>query len=127
MVWAIEANILEMNKMLSLYSVVVDTAIKQDNEVRIYCPILSLHEKALNKIRFYRALEVITMPLTFEKRLAFNVPLKEEENERAPVAASAASLDHHQKTGLYITLDELKEWARTVRKDRQVKIPACHR
>lgn len=93
----------------------------------MYCPTLSLHEKALNKICFYRALEVIAMPLTFEKRLAVNVPLKEEENERAAIAASTASLDHYQKTGLHTTLDELKEWARTVRKDRRVKMPVCHR
>jgi hypothetical protein len=85
-----------------------------------------LHEKALNKICFYRALEVIAMPLTLEKRLTVNAPVKQEENEHAAIAASAASLDHYQKTGLHTTLDELKEWARTVRKDRLVKMPVCH-
>jgi hypothetical protein len=57
-----------------------------------------LHEKALNKLCFYRALEVIAMPLTLEKRLSANVPVKQEENEHAVIAASAASLDHYQKT-----------------------------
>jgi hypothetical protein len=86
-----------------------------------------LHEKAPNKICFYRALEVIAMPLGLEKQLAVNMPVNQEEREYAVIAAAAASLDHYQKTGLHTTLDELKEWAQSVRKDRRVKMPVCHR
>jgi hypothetical protein len=72
-------------------------------------------------------MEVIAMPLTFETRLAVNGPVKQEENEHAAIAACAASLDHYQITGLHTTLDELKEWTQSVRKDRRVQMPVCHR
>lgn len=53
--------------------------------------------------------------------------IEEEEAEQTAIAAAVASLDHYQKTGLHTTLDEVKDWAKAVRKTRSTKIPACHK
>jgi predicted transcriptional regulator len=52
--------------------------------------------------------------------------IEDEEAEQAAIAAAVASLDHYQKTGLHSTLDEVKDWAKAMRKDRSAKMPACH-
>jgi predicted transcriptional regulator len=53
--------------------------------------------------------------------------IEDEEAEQAAIAAAMASLDHYQQTGLHTTLDEVKNWAAAVRKDRSAKMPACHK
>lgn len=53
--------------------------------------------------------------------------IEDEEAEQAAIEAAAASLAHYQKTGLHTTLDEVKDWAKAVRKDRNAKMPACHK
>jgi predicted transcriptional regulator len=50
--------------------------------------------------------------------------IEDEEAEQAVIAVAA--LEHCQKTCLHTTLDELKDWACVVRKDRGVEMPACH-
>jgi hypothetical protein len=50
----------------------------------------------------------------------------EKVAEQAAMTAAIASLKHYQKTGLHTTLDEMKNWAQSVRKDRKVEMPACH-
>ena len=52
--------------------------------------------------------------------------IEDEEAEQAYIAAAAASLAHFQKTGLHTTLDEVKDWAKALRKNRRAKMPACH-
>jgi predicted transcriptional regulator len=52
--------------------------------------------------------------------------IEDEEAEQAAIAAATASLDHYQKTGLHTTLDEVKDWAKALRKDRNTKMSACH-
>jgi hypothetical protein len=42
------------------------------------------------------------------------------------VSEALASLEHYQRTGLHIRLDELKAWAQAVRKDRSLPMPECH-
>jgi predicted transcriptional regulator len=53
--------------------------------------------------------------------------IEDEEAEQAAIAAAVASLDHYQQTGLHTTLDDVKNWATAVRKDRSAKMPACHK
>jgi predicted transcriptional regulator len=53
--------------------------------------------------------------------------IEDEEAEQAAIAAAVASLEHYQKTGLHTTMDEVKNWAKAVRKDRSAKMPACHK
>jgi predicted transcriptional regulator len=52
--------------------------------------------------------------------------IEDEEAEQAAIQAAAASLAHYKKTGLHTTLDEVKVWAKAVRKNRSAKMPACH-
>ncbi len=52
--------------------------------------------------------------------------IEDEEAEQAAIEAAAASLANYKKTGLHTTLDEVKVWAKAVRKDRSAKMPACH-
>lgn len=52
--------------------------------------------------------------------------LDEEEAEQRFIAAGEASLKHYQKTGLHITLDELRSWAKDVKKDPNTPMPECH-
>ncbi len=52
--------------------------------------------------------------------------IEDEEAEQAAIEAAAAALADYKKTGLHTTLDELKHWAKAVRKDRSKKMPACH-
>ncbi len=52
--------------------------------------------------------------------------IEDEEAEQAAIQSAAASLMHYKKTGLHTTLDEVKDWAKAVRKDRKAKMPACH-
>lgn len=52
--------------------------------------------------------------------------IEDEEAEQAAVDAAVVSLAHYQKTGLHTDLDEIKVWAKAVRKNRSAKMPACH-
>jgi predicted transcriptional regulator len=52
--------------------------------------------------------------------------IEDEEAEQAAIAAATASLDHYKKTGMHTTLNEVKDWAKAVRKNRSEKMPACH-
>ncbi len=52
--------------------------------------------------------------------------IEDEEAEQAAIEAAAVSLAHYKKTGLHTTLDEVKSWAKAVRKDCSKKMPACH-
>ena len=53
--------------------------------------------------------------------------IEDEEAEQAAIQAAAASLAQYKKTGLHTTLGEVKNWAQAVRKDRNAKLPACHK
>ena len=37
-----------------------------------------------------------------------------------------ASIDHYEKTGLHITLDEVKQWAQALKTNRSAELPKCH-
>jgi predicted transcriptional regulator len=52
--------------------------------------------------------------------------IEDEEAEQAAIQAAAASLAHYKKMGLHTTLDEVKVWAKALRKNRSAKMPACH-
>ena len=52
--------------------------------------------------------------------------IEDEEAEQAAIEAAVTSLAHYKKTGLHTTLDEVKVWAKAVRKNRSAKLPACH-
>lgn len=59
-------------------------------------------------------------------REAIQKYLDEEEAEQRFIAAGEASLEHYQKTGLHITLDELRTWAKDVKDNPAAPMPACH-
>lgn len=62
----------------------------------------------------------------FLMKVAIQRYVQEEEAEQAFIQAAAASLAHYNKTGLHTTLEEVKGWAKAVRKDRKAKLPTCH-
>lgn len=37
-----------------------------------------------------------------------------------------ASIEHFERTGLHITLDEVKQWANELKSNRNAKLPKCH-
>ena len=37
-----------------------------------------------------------------------------------------ATINHYEATGLHITLDEVKTWAKEVQINRDALLPACH-
>ena len=59
-------------------------------------------------------------------REAIQKYLDEEEAEQRFIAAGEASLKHYQKTGLHITLDELRTWAKDAKKHPNAPMPECH-
>ena len=52
--------------------------------------------------------------------------LDEEEAEQQQIAAAGESLDHYKKTGLHVTLDEMKTWLKAKTLDRNTPMPICH-
>ena len=49
-----------------------------------------------------------------------------EEAEQAALKIVDNSVSHYEMTGLHITLDEVKTWAKEVKTNRNVLLPACH-
>ena len=52
--------------------------------------------------------------------------LKAEEAQQAALQSVDDSVAHFEATGLHITLNELKSWAKDVKKSRDAQLPACH-
>jgi len=52
--------------------------------------------------------------------------LKAEEAQQAALQSVDDSGVHFEATGLHITLNELKSWAKDVKKSRDAQLPACH-
>jgi predicted transcriptional regulator len=49
-----------------------------------------------------------------------------EEAEQAALKIVDNSVSHYEMTGLHITLDEVKTWAKEVKTNRNALLPACH-
>ena len=52
--------------------------------------------------------------------------LKAEEAQQAALQSVDDSVAHFEATGLHIRLNELKSWAKDVKKSRDAQLPACH-
>jgi predicted transcriptional regulator len=52
--------------------------------------------------------------------------LKAEEAQQAALQSVDDSVAHFEATGLHITLNELKTWAKDVKENRNAQLPACH-
>lgn len=70
---------------------------------------------------------------TFSKRSshflmkeAIQAYLDKAEAERAVLDRVDAGINHYEATGLHITLDEMRTWAKSIRLDRNTQLPACH-
>ena len=50
----------------------------------------------------------------------------DEEAEQMAVNIATASIEHYKKTGLHVTLDEVKAWAKSVKTNRNAQMPPCH-
>ena len=53
--------------------------------------------------------------------------LHDEEEELRFAAAANASWDDFKKTGLHITFDEARSWAKKLKKDPSAKLAECHK
>ncbi len=53
--------------------------------------------------------------------------LQEEESEERFVNAAEASADDFEKTGLHITLDEAKTWAKALKTKPKATLARCHK
>ena len=49
-----------------------------------------------------------------------------EEAQQAVLQSVDDSVAHFESTGLHITLNELKAWAKDVKENRNAQLPACH-
>ena len=52
--------------------------------------------------------------------------LEDEEAEQLAIQEATVSLEHYERTGLHITLDEVKQWVKDLKTDRNAKLPVCH-
>ncbi|NCS65880.1 MAG: CopG family transcriptional regulator [Hydrogenophilales bacterium CG03_land_8_20_14_0_80_62_28] len=52
--------------------------------------------------------------------------LKTEEAQQAILESIDNSATHFEATGLHLTLDEVRAWAKEVKVDRNAQLPACH-
>jgi len=52
--------------------------------------------------------------------------IADEEAEQMAVKIAIASVEHYKQTGLHVSLDEVRTWAKAVKVDRSAKIPSCH-
>lgn len=52
--------------------------------------------------------------------------LDTEETEQKQVALAVEALDRYEKTGLHVTLDEMKTWLQAKKINRNTPMPACH-
>lgn len=59
-------------------------------------------------------------------REAIQAYIEKEEADQNFIAAAEGAWSDHEKTGLHITLDEAKTWARKLQKNPRSKLPACH-
>lgn len=57
---------------------------------------------------------------------AIELYLESEEAEQQAIQEAAASLEHYERTGLHITFDEVKQWAKNLKTNRNAQLPACH-
>jgi len=49
-----------------------------------------------------------------------------EEAQQTVLKSVDESITHYEATGLHITLDELKQWAKEVKINRNAQLPVCH-
>ena len=49
-----------------------------------------------------------------------------EEAQQAVLQSVDDSVAHFESTGLHITLDDFKTWAKEVKANRNAQLPACH-
>jgi predicted transcriptional regulator len=59
-------------------------------------------------------------------REAIQAYIEKEEAEQHFIAAAESAWGDYEKTGLHITLDEAKVWAKKLKKNPRAKLPACH-
>lgn len=59
-------------------------------------------------------------------REAITQYLEKEEIEQHQIAIAEESLDHYEKTGLHVTLDEMKAWLKEKKLNRNTPMPVCH-
>jgi predicted transcriptional regulator len=59
-------------------------------------------------------------------REAIQAYIEKEEAEQNFIAAAEGAWADYEKTGLHITLDEAKTWAKQLDKNPRKKLPACH-
>jgi predicted transcriptional regulator len=57
---------------------------------------------------------------------ALDFYLEFEEAEQKAIQEAAASLEHFERTGLHIRLDEVKQWAKELKNNRNAQLPLCH-
>ena len=53
-------------------------------------------------------------------------PPRSEEERRAWYQEALDSLEHYERTGLHITLEELEEWVERLETDPHAPMPECH-
>lgn len=59
-------------------------------------------------------------------REAIQAYIEKEEAEQHFIAAAENAWADYEKTGLHITLDEAKTWAKKLVKNPRAKMPPCH-
>jgi predicted transcriptional regulator len=52
--------------------------------------------------------------------------LEAEEAQQVALNSVDESVAHFEATGLHVTLNELKTWAKDVKANRNAQLPACH-
>ena len=57
---------------------------------------------------------------------ALDFYLESEEAEQKAIQEAAASLEHFERTGLHVRLDEVKQWAKELKNNRSAQLPPCH-
>ena len=53
--------------------------------------------------------------------------IREEEIEERFISAAEAAWEDFEKTGLHITLDEAKNWAKALKSNSDAALPSCHK
>lgn len=62
----------------------------------------------------------------FIMKEAIQTYLQSAEAEQNFISAGEASWHDYENTGLHISLDEAKGWAKQLKEDRNATIPTCH-
>jgi predicted transcriptional regulator len=52
--------------------------------------------------------------------------LSVEEAQQKILRSIDTSVEHFEATGLHLTLDEVKTWAKELHTNRSAQLPACH-